>query len=130
MGDYGAAVSQKGYDVKTIFSASVRDDNTEPELGLLSLRAQTLAACIQLGDWNFQITSPLTDPYLVERAYSKSDLIEYAMQKFIPLERTRTCFSADEVADGTCLACQKRLRAFKNSGMQDSLEYKSREIII
>ncbi len=117
-----------GTNIRTIVSASTRDDNTEPEQGLLSLRAQTLSTCVQLGDWNWNITSPLTDYHLTDTQITKTDLIKYAMQKFIPLDKTRSCFSADEIADGTCLACQKRLVAFQNAGMNDPVEYRTREI--
>ncbi len=120
----------KGLDIKSIFSASTKDDNTEPEQGLLSLRAQTLSACIQLGDWRWNLTSPLIDPYLTENPVSKSGLIQYALQHFIPLEKTRTCFSGQEIADGTCFACQKRLKAFEYLKMQDPLKYKTREVKI
>lgn len=125
---YAISLQTKGIDAKSIFSASTMDDNTEPEQGLLSLRAQTLSTCIQLGDWKWNITSPLTDPYLTEKPLSKADLIQYAHQKFIPLEKTRTCFSDKTIADGTCIGCQKRLRAFDYLKIKDPLEYKTREI--
>jgi 7-cyano-7-deazaguanine synthase len=126
---YAVSLSGKGLDAKTIFTGSVADDNTEPEQGLLSLRAQTLNTCVQLGNWNWQITSPLTDSYLTERPIFKSDLIEYAMQKFIPLEKTRTCFDSEEIADGTCFACQTRLKAFDYLKIKDPLRYNTREIV-
>ncbi|MBU0666027.1 MAG: 7-cyano-7-deazaguanine synthase [Nanoarchaeota archaeon] len=123
--NYAAALNGK-YDlnIKTILSGSVAEDGTEPELGLLSLRTQTLNTCVQMGDWEWQITSPMTDPELVTKPIYKTDLIIYAMNNFIPLDRTRTCFSSDEKADGTCFACKKRLKAFEDAGMKDSLEYR------
>jgi len=114
---------RQGIDVKTILTGSVAEDNTEPELGLLSLRAQTLSTCVQLGDWEWNITSPLSDYYLVEKPVSKKDLIEYSIQKFIPLEKTRTCFGADKIACGECFACKKRLKAFEELGVHDLLKY-------
>ncbi|VVB78018.1 7-cyano-7-deazaguanine synthase [uncultured archaeon] len=135
------AVSLNGrynLNIKTIFSASTGDDFIEPEQGLLSLRTQTLSTCVQLGDWDWQITSPFTDPNIISEnslgkdyhPIFKRDIIEYAMQNFIPVEKTRTCFSSDLVADGTCFACQKRLKAFRELNMEDPLEYKTREITI
>jgi 7-cyano-7-deazaguanine synthase len=120
---YAVSLQTKGIDAKTIFSGSVAEDNTEPELGLLSLRSQTINTCINMGDWRWQITSPLTDTNLVESPVYKIDLIEYAFQKFIPIDKTRTCFSSDEIADGTCNACQKRLAAFKHLNMLDPIKY-------
>ena len=127
---YAVSLQSKGLEVKSIFSATTKDDSTEPEQGLLSLRAQTLNTCVQLGDWGWQITSPLIDNYLVDEQISKSDLIKYAYEKFIPLEKTRTCFSSDKVADGSCFACQKRLKAFRDIEKKDPLNYKTREVKI
>lgn len=120
---YAVSLQGKGIEARTIFSGSIDDDVTEPELGLLSLRAQTLSTCIQLADWRWNITSPLTDSYLAEKPISKGDLIKYALEKFIPLEKTRTCFSSERTADRTCFACKKRLAAFENIGIKDSLRY-------
>ena len=128
--NYAMALEGKyGIEVRTIFSGSVFDDNTEPELGLLSLRAQTLNTCIQTGDWKWQITSPFTDPGIYTnqnglKAMSKADLIRYAKETGIPLEKTRTCFSSDEEADGSCLACVKRLKAFEEAGVKDQIKYR------
>jgi len=127
---YAVSLQSKGSNVKSIFSATTKDDSTEPEQGLLSLRAQTLSTCVQLGDWEWQITSPLIDNYLTDKPISKADLIQYAYEKFIPLEKTRTCFSKEEIADGSCFACQKRLAAFDYVKIKDPLEYKTREITI
>jgi len=109
-----------------VFSGSVLKDTIEPEPGLLSLRAQTLNTCIALADWKRQITSPLTDPCLGD-PLSKVHLIKYAIKKHIPLEQTRTCFSNNKTADGTCFACQKRLRAFENAKIPDPLTYKKKK---
>jgi len=122
---YAVSLIGKGIEAKTIFSGSVAEDNTEPELGLLSLRAQTLNTCISLADWSWQITSPLTDPNLTKKTINKPDLIAYSMEKFIPLDKTRTCFSSDKLADGACHACKKRLEAFAHLGMKDPAEYKA-----
>jgi len=121
---YAVALNgELGTDIKTILVASVRDDNTEPELGPLSLRSNTLNTCIQMGDWSWQVISPFTDLKLVEKPLEKVDLLRYAISNAIPLEKTRTCFSADELADGSCFACEKRLRAFELAGIEDPAEY-------
>lgn len=125
---YAVSLQTQGIRAKTIFSGSVAEDNTEPELGLLSLRSQTLATCIQMADWQWNITSPLTDPCLVERPLGKKEAIEYALQKFIPLEKTRSCFSENSQACGTCTACVKRLAAFENATVHDNITYKGEKL--
>ena len=122
---YAISLQTQGYNVNTIFSGSIGDDSTEPELGLLSLRSQTLNTCIHLGDWNWQITSPFTDPELTldNQPLFKNDLIKYASEQAIPIEKTRTCFSSKELADGTCNACIKRLEAFRYLNLEDPINY-------
>jgi 7-cyano-7-deazaguanine synthase in queuosine biosynthesis len=113
-----------GLNIRTVFTGSVAEGGTEPEGAILSLRSQTLNTCINLGDWGWQITSPLTDLFLRERPTYKVHLIKYALKENIPLEKTRTCFSDEEIADGTCDACKKRLRAFENAKVKDPLPYR------
>ena len=124
---YAVSLNGKyGINAKTVLSGSVGEDGKEPESGLLSLRAQTLNTCIQLADWEWQITSPLTDIAIRDYPVYKKDLIQYAAKHNIPLEKTRTCFSKDNYADGTCFACKKRLKAFKEAGVKDPAHYKTR----
>lgn len=124
---YAVALNGKyGLNIRTVLTGSVGDDSTEPELGLLSLRSQTVNTCIQMGDWEWQITSPLIDPVLQQNPVYKGDLIVYAREHEIPLDKTRSCFSDVVVADGTCGACQKRLKAFETVGMKDPIKYEGR----
>jgi len=126
---YAVALNGKlGLDIRTILTGSVAEDNTEPELGLLSLRAQTLNTCINLADWRWQITSPLTDTIFREKPLYKVNLIKYAVARSIPLEKTRTCFSGNEIADGTCFNCKKRLKAFEYAEVKDPLKYQMQKI--
>ena len=123
---YAVTLSEKlGHNVRTIFTGSIGEDRKEPELGILSLRSQTLMTCISMADWEWQITSPLTDWELREKPIYKLDLIERAVAKNIPLDKTRTCFSSEEIADGTCYACKLRLEAFNYLGIKDPVKYKN-----
>jgi 7-cyano-7-deazaguanine synthase in queuosine biosynthesis len=127
---YAVALNGK-YDknVKTVLVGSVGDDTTEPETGLLSLRVQTLNTCIQLADWKWQVTSPLTDLFIsgTDEPVYKMDLIKYAVENGIPLEKTRSCFSSYEIPDGTCIACFKRKKAFESLGLADPLKYQDQD---
>jgi 7-cyano-7-deazaguanine synthase in queuosine biosynthesis len=127
---YSVALNGKyNLNIRTVLSASTKDDDAEPEQGLLSLRSQTLNTCISLGDWKWQITSPFTDEELIDKPWGKSDLIKYALEKKIPLEKTRSCFSESEIPDGTCVACYKRINAFNSIQMLDPLQYQNDKYI-
>lgn len=114
-------------NIRTILTGSVGDDTTCPELSILSLRSQTLNVCINLGDWNWQITSPLIDLELTPKIIFKKDLILWARKKGISLNKTRTCVSDSEISDGTCSECKRRLKVFKELGLKDEIEYLSDE---
>lgn len=47
----------------------------------------------------------------------------------VPYYLTRTCYTADEIACGQCGACQERLASFLAAGIDDPLEYRTREIL-
>lgn len=125
---YATYVNSKyNENIRTVFTGSVGDDTTCPELSILSLRSQTLNVCINLGDWNWQITSPLIDLELTNKIIFKRDLILWAKEKQIPLNKTRTCVSNTEIADGTCNECKRRLKVFRELGLRDEIEYMSDE---
>lgn len=119
---YAVAINSKyKTDIRTIFTG-VTDADIFPHSSLVALRVATLAACLDNSDWRWQITSPFVEN--TPEPMKKSDLILWAKQHNIPLERTRTCVSGSEIADGTCLECGHRLAAFRESGLTDPLEYK------
>ena len=121
---YAVALNGKyDLDIRTVFVGAIGEDKKEPELGLLSLRSQTLNACINTGDWRWQITSPFTD--LRKQQIYKIDLIKYAIKRQLPLEKMRTCFSSSVYADRTCNACKKRLNAFQYLKLEDPYKYEA-----
>lgn len=62
-----------------------------PDGRLVSHRAQTLSACINMGDeWEWQITSPMVDPKLETELKTKDDLLKYAVENDIPYRKTST----------------------------------------
>jgi 7-cyano-7-deazaguanine synthase len=117
---------QHGLSIRTVFSGSVAEDTTSPELGLLGLRVQTLSTCVHLGEWTWQVTSPMTEPAVRARPLDDCDLILRALRRDIPLQYTRSCFGSEARACGTCGACVKRLRAFAAAGVPDPAEYEIR----
>jgi len=100
--------------IRTILVGSVKDDRDNPESGPLSLLSQTINTCICTAIWNWQIHSPFLDDSFKQGGFSKLDLIRYAVDNKIPIEKTRSCFGAAEDPCGKCLACENRIKAFKN----------------
>ena len=98
--------------IRTILIGSVKDDRDNPESGPLSLLSQTINTCICTAIWNWQIYSPLLDDSFKKGGFSKLDLIKYAQENDIRIEKTRSCFEKTEIPCGKCLACENRLNAF------------------
>ncbi|GAK59301.1 7-cyano-7-deazaguanine synthase [Candidatus Vecturithrix granuli] len=122
---YGVGLSYANQiNIHTIFTATSPDD-TFPHSSLLALRCLTLAACIDNGDWEWQVTSPLVETYLWGKI-SKKDMVLYATENKLPLEKTRTCTSGSSIACGICPECLCRLNAFKMAGIKDPINYVQR----
>jgi len=125
--EYAVAVSEKtGIPVKTVFSANVFDDPF-PHCTLDSLRADTINACVNLGDWGWLLTSPNADPYLTESQFGKVEEIKWADEHSFPMEKTASCYEISKdgsaVACGECKACVRRKEAFKLAGVTDLTNY-------
>lgn len=98
--------------IRTILVGSVKDDRDNPESGPLALLSQTVNTCICTAIWNWQIHSPLLDDSFKKGGFTKLDLIKYARDNGIQIEKTRSCFEKTEIPCGTCLACENRIKAF------------------
>jgi 7-cyano-7-deazaguanine synthase len=123
--DTAIALNNKyGSNIRTILVGSVDEDKYTPESGLRSLRSFMVHKCMNLDEWHWQITSPLTDPIVQEIPLNKVHLIKHAVDNGIPLEKTRSCFGSSHLADGTCAACKYRKTAFKYLGIKDQIAYK------
>lgn len=110
-------------DLHTVFTATVGDDSV-PHSSLQALRSVNLSVCIDAGDWEWLVTSPLVDTEYEGRPLFKRDLIKYAIERNLPLEKTRTCIEGGRESDGTCPECLGRIKAFEQAGFKDPLKYK------
>lgn len=123
---YAVSVGYRdGISIRTVFTSLVPDDDF-PHCRLVSLRAETILACIDGDDWSWQVTSPLLEEDLwgwVDKTMS----IQYAMENDIDLSHTYTCTDSPTIACGECPACIERLAAFKNSGYADPIKYRGGE---
>lgn len=68
----------------------------------------------------------LQAPFLM---MNKTSIIEWGLKLGVPYEKTRTCYKPQPISCGKCGSCQERLEAFRNNGIEDPLEYESREIL-
>jgi 7-cyano-7-deazaguanine synthase len=58
---------------------------------------------------------------------NKTTIIEWGLKREVPYHLSRTCYKDQPIACGRCGACQERLEAFRNNGLEDPIEYISRE---
>lgn len=110
-------------ELHTVLTATVADDSF-PHSSLQALRSVNLGVCLDTGDWEWLVTSPLVDTEYKGRPVFKKDLIDYAIKHKIPMEKTRTCIEGGELPDGTCPECLCRLKAFAAADKSDPLIYK------
>jgi len=68
----------------------------------------------------------LKAPFILK---NKTSILAWGLKHNVPYHLTRTCYSEQQVACGKCGSCQERLEAFKNNGVEDPIEYESREIL-
>jgi 7-cyano-7-deazaguanine synthase len=65
---------------------------------------------------NIQIRMPLVH-------LKKSQIVQEALTRHVPLELTWSCYKEEEVACGVCDSCRLRLNGFKHAGVQDPIAY-------
>lgn len=108
--------------ISTVFCAQVPDDPF-PHSTLSTLRTTTIDVCQSLGEWDWQITSPNIDPFLYDSKTDKKDIVQWAHKQRLPIEKTRSCYSAGNLHCGVCLACKRRKEAFIEANVVDKTKY-------
>jgi 7-cyano-7-deazaguanine synthase len=63
-------------------------------------------------------------PFLSE---TKKEILRWGFDHRVPYHLTRTCYKDQPIACGRCGSCQERLAAFAAFGVEDPIEYESRE---
>ena len=56
---------------------------------------------------------------------SKADVVAKGIELGVPFELTWSCYEGDEKACGVCGTCRDRIRAFKENGLIDPIEYET-----
>lgn len=59
----------------------------------------------------------------------KTSIIRSGLAVGVPYHLTRTCYTDKPIACGRCGSCQERLEAFANNGIEDPIEYTTRELL-
>ncbi len=118
---YAISLLSNGHKIKTVLCAQVPDDPF-PHSTLTSLRINSVNVCENLGEWDWQITSPNMDP-LLGKNYGKIEMIKWSAQNDIPLEKTRSCYTSNEKHCGICLTCLRRKEAFITASVKDETRY-------
>ncbi|WP_406663602.1 7-cyano-7-deazaguanine synthase QueC [Gallaecimonas sp. GXIMD1310] len=72
------------------------------------------------------------EPVTIETPFlhaSKGDILGVGLKLGLDYSQTWTCYEGGDAACGRCGACQERLEAFREYGLDDPLPYLSREIL-
>lgn len=115
---------QKNTDATTIFTGYIPEDGKatrEPTLTVL--RVMNLLLSLILGDFNYQIMAPIDKKS--NFYFTKGELLRYASENGISMERTWSCLKDGESHCGVCTSCRMRKDAYKNSGIIDGTKYSS-----
>lgn len=120
---YAISLSQKlKRKINSVFCAQLGDDPF-PHSKLISLRATTVNVCQSLNEWGWQVTSPNIDVLLDKARPGKKEMILWACEHHLPIEKTRSCYSNKEKHCGVCLTCRRRKEAYVVAGVLDTTEY-------
>ena len=123
---YAISLSQTlGQDINSVLCAQL-DDDPFPHSKLISLRATTVTVCQSLDEWDWQITSPNIDALLNKKKTGKKEMVQWAYEHDLPIEKTRSCYSKKEINCGACLTCRRRKQAFIDAGVPDPTKYQKK----
>ena len=76
-----------------------------------------IAQAIYLGSGNaLRVIAPFIDK-------PKAEVVALGAEIGVPFELTWSCYEGNEKACGVCGTCRDRIRAFKENGMTDPIEY-------
>ncbi len=125
--EYAVAASQKYQKkIRTVLCAIMPEDYF-PHSTLEGLRSTTLSVCKNMGDWDWNITSPNIDTAISKKMFGKNDEIIWSMERKIPIGKTISCNDACEKTDflscGICKSCDRRRYAFEKAGYKDPTVY-------
>lgn len=85
-----------------------------PDMSLQTFLANSIMVCSNLGDWKWQIMSPLLIPGLVADTdyITKQDLVKWGQDYEFPLGKTYSCTRGGQPC-GACRSCRSREKVLK-----------------
>ncbi len=114
----------KKIKIRTIFCAAVPSDSEQmAHHSLTGMRSIMLNMCCQTNDYSWQFTSPWVEKELLNYI-GKDDLIRWADEKNIPIEKTWSCYFKGSAHCGRCVGCYSRQIFFKKAEVKDKTQYK------
>ena len=83
--------------------------------------SEAMASAINIGTYNkVKVVAPLIN-------MNKSQVVETGLKLNVPYGLTWSCYEGREKACGTCGTCVDRVKAFKDNGTTDPIEYEQGE---
>ncbi len=115
--------------VRNIFTAIVAEDGyVMRDETLTAMRTNNLSVCSLMNDYSWQVTSlPLEKEFGF--FLSKADLLKWATDQDIPIDRARSCIKWDDDHCGECVSCYVRKIAHNKNKLKDKTSYKKKGLI-
>lgn len=116
---------QRNLKIRTIFCSILPTDGLyNASQTLTSIRAASFSLCAFTNDYNWQVMSVCFEKDL-GLFLEKSDLIKWAYQHNILVEKAYSCLKGSEFHCGECIVCSFRKESFIKSGVEDKTKYVS-----
>ncbi|PJE67798.1 hypothetical protein COU95_00420 [Candidatus Shapirobacteria bacterium CG10_big_fil_rev_8_21_14_0_10_40_9] len=116
-------LSTQNIKIKTIFCSVTKGDDV-PSQTLTALRITMMAMCVASREYDWQFSSAVFEKE-TRLFFSKADLVSWAEEEGIPLEKTWSCYRDFRYQCGDCIACYMRIKAFRKAGVADRTLYLS-----
>ena len=127
---YAYAYAER-YDLDSIivgFNAGVEESGEDEEFGYMPdtspVYCRAWQYVINTSTSRPKYTISLMAPFLRS---TKKDIAVYCHEHKVPLKMSYSCFKGEEKSCGVCRTCVARLRAFEEAGLEDPLEYQTKD---
>ena len=112
-----AAIAEK--EGASVLSIGVVEEDSSGYPDCREEYIQAMQKAINLGtkdETNIEIKMPLVH-------LKKSEIVQEALKRSVPLELTWSCYKNEDKACGVCDSCRLRLNGFAQAGVKDPIDY-------